>query len=221
MTLLRKTAMAAALLPLLASPVSAQRWHWDLGINGGYSWLTNMLGEDETLLTDGSGGSRIRFEGGWLVGSQLTYWAASRIGFRANFRYSDRDVVGNNISDFAFVDNVNLWGGTIDFMYRFKNPAAEFTRREILPYVALGAGMKWHNPGGDQFSCFDLQESKAWSCGPFTTGLPGAPVTFALAEQSVFAGLVGTGAWHAPGRSARRSTIRSSNPRSIWRHAWA
>jgi hypothetical protein len=65
--------------------------------------------------------------------------------------------------------------------------------------------MKWHNPGGDQFSCFDLQESKAWSCGPFTSGLPGAPVTFALGEQSVFAGLVGLGAdW----RLARNWAIR-------------
>lgn len=207
MRLVQKVALAAALLPLVATPVSAQRWKWDFGVNGGYSWLTNMLDEDQTGLSgDEIGGSKIRFDSGWLVGSQLGYWFGPSVGLRANFRYADRDVVGNNLDDFSFVDAVNLWGGTIDLMYRFKKPAAEYTGTEFLPYIALGAGLKWQNPGGDQFTCIDPEESDSFACGPFTTGLPAAARTFVVAEESQFAGLVGLGAdW----RVARNWSIRT------------
>lgn len=217
MRLFQKVALAAAFLPLVASPVSAQRWKWDVGINGGYSWMTNMLGEDQTLLSgDEVGGSKIRFEHGWLVGQQIGYWPWANVGFRTNFRYAERDIVGNNIDDFSFVDAVNLWGGTIDLLYRFKSPAAEYNGTEFLPYIAGGAGIKWHNPGGDEFNCVDLTEAESFTCGPFTTGLPGNPLTFALAENSVFTGLIGLGAdW----RVGRNWAIRTEISDQIFRPA--
>ena len=50
------------------------------------------------------------------------------------------------------------------------SPADEFTKMEVLPYLALGVGAKWHNPAGDAYTCRDTQENKTWSCAPFTVG---------------------------------------------------
>jgi hypothetical protein len=205
MKLFGKVALAAALVPLVAAPVSAQRWKADFGINGGYSWLTNFLGEEETGLTDAAG-SKIRFSSGWMAGSQLTYWPAAKFGLRANFRYADREINGDDFDDIAedlsLWESVNLWGGTIDLMFRFNEPAAEYNGMEFLPYLALGAGGKWHNPSNDRFTCTDLEESDAQTCAPFTTGTS----TFALAESRRFAGLIGLGAdW----RVARNWSLRT------------
>ncbi|MGH8647574.1 MAG: hypothetical protein ACREX4_25170, partial [Gammaproteobacteria bacterium] len=206
MKLFGKVALAALLLPLVASPLSAQRWKWDLGINGGYSWLTNMLDEEDTGLTDASGGSKIRFSSGGLLGSQITVWPGAKFGLRANFRYADRSIKGDDlddvIDDFSFVESVNLWGGTIDMMFRFKEPAPEYTGMEFLPYLALGAGAKWHNPSNDNFTCNDVGEGESFTCVPFTTG----GRTFALQETRRFAGLIGLGAdW----RLSRNFAIRT------------
>ena len=211
MKLFGKMALAAALLPLVASsPAAAQRWSWDFGVNGGYSWLTNFLDEEDTGLTDASGGSKIRFSSGWLTGAQLTYWPGSKFGLRANFRYADRSINGDDIDDtiedFSFVESVNLWGGTIDALIRFSEPAEEYTSMEFLPYLALGIGAKWHNPSGDQFECVDTSESESRTCAPFVTGAPGNARTWALGEERRLAGLIGLGAdW----RVARNWSIRT------------
>jgi hypothetical protein len=42
MKVLKNVALAAVLLPLAAAPLSAQRWKFDFGINGGYSWMSNF-----------------------------------------------------------------------------------------------------------------------------------------------------------------------------------
>jgi hypothetical protein len=79
-------------------------------------------------------------------------------------------------------------------MFRFKAPAEEYTKMEVLPYLALGVGGKWHNPGGDEFTCTDTEENKSWACVPFVTGLPLSSQTWALGEQKVLNGHLGLGA---------------------------
>src|SRR5687767_9546763 len=203
-----KLAVAAGMLSLVAAPVSAQAWKWDLGVNAGYSKFTNMLDQDQTTL-DGAG-SKVYFAPGILYGAQLTMWTGPKLGFRLNGRYASRDVKGNDLDDivdgFDFVEDVNLWAGTLDALFRFKAPAEEFTKMEMLPYLAIGAGLKWHNPGFDDFTCNDPEEDKSWTCGPFMTGIPGAPLQWAIGEQKVFVGHVGLGAdW----RLARNFALRT------------
>ena len=206
MKVLKNVALAVLLVPLAAAPLSAQRWKVDLGINGGYSWMSNFLKAEATGLAEDAPGSHLRFGPGWLVGTQLGYWFNDKIGIRANGRYADRPVEGNDLQDFNFIDHVNLWGATGDLMIRFVAPAEEYTKMEFLPYLALGGGLKWQNPAGDEFTCNNTQENKAFNCGPFITGLPNSPRTFVVDENSVFAGLIGLGAdW----RVARNFAIRT------------
>jgi len=210
MKVLGKVALAAVALSLVGrAPASAQAWKWDWGINGGYSWLSDVLDQSQTGVADASGGSSIYLDNGLLGGTQLTYWVGKNFALRANMRYTSRDLKGSDMgdaADFDFVENIHLWGGTIDGMLRFKGPADEYSGTEFLPYLAFGAGLKWHNPAGDRFTCNDATEGKSWSCAPFTTGIPATPKTWAFGEQKVFTGLVGLGAdW----RLSRNFAIRT------------
>jgi hypothetical protein len=146
-----------------------------------------MLGDDET----GVDGQDVRFDAGWLTGSQLTLWLSQRVGIRANMTYSDRPLV---MEDASITEHVNLWTGTGDLLFRFRAPNETWEGREFLPYIALGVGGKWHNPAGDDFTCQDQEENKLWTCQPYTvpTTDPDGPM-FALGEQKVLAGLVGVG----------------------------
>jgi hypothetical protein len=200
----RVIALAALLVPAVTAPVSAQAWKWDFGINGGYSWMTKLLDADQTGLADDAPGQNVKFANGFLVGSQLTFWPSSKIGLRANVRYGSRDIKGSDMpDDVDLVEDVNLWGGTGDLLFRFKSPASEFTKMEMLPYLALGVGAKWHNPGGDGFTCTDTVDNNAFACGPFTAGQ-----TFAIQEGKVITGLVGLGAdWRLSRGLALRTEI--------------
>jgi hypothetical protein len=170
----------------------AQSWKFDVGVNGGYSWITPMLGEEETGLPDGSAGSEVKFRPGWLVGAQIGYWFSPRFGLRLNGRYSDRPLTGTDLpDDFDFLTSVNLWGATADLMLRLKTPNEEYTGTEVLPYLALGAGAKWHNPGYDNFFCHE--PGKRYACGPFVTGGP-AGRGWVLGEENEIAGLAAIGA---------------------------
>src|SRR5690606_39674632 len=74
--LLRVAAVAAFVVPLLvASPASAQHYRVDFGLNGGYSWYSALLGDDQL----GGEDADVRFNANWLVGSQLTFWFTPRI----------------------------------------------------------------------------------------------------------------------------------------------
>ena len=191
----------ALLVPMVAAPVDAQSYRWDFGVNGGFSWYSAMLGSEETGLPDGSGADDVKFEAGWLTGAQIGYWVSPGFGLRLNGTYSERPVVSANMdlldpttdSD-DFFNNVNLWSGSLDLMFRLRQPNREWMGREILPYVALGLGGKWVNPAGDRYTCEDAEEGKTWSCQPFTP-VEGTQVgnTFALGEQKVIMGLVGLG----------------------------
>src|SRR5688572_1120939 len=180
----------ALLLPLVAGPVDAQNYRWDLGVNGGFSWYSKMLdGEDIT----GSTFESAKFKSGPLVGAQLGIWFTPRIGLRANFAYADRpvEVSFEDADDIEAIEHVNLWSGSGDLLFRFAEPNMDWAGTEFLPYVALGIGGKWINPAGDNFTCIEDGSVEDTSpCQPFTAG----NTTLALDEGSGLMGLLGLGA---------------------------
>jgi hypothetical protein len=202
--------MGALLLPLATVPASAQSWKVDWNVNGGYSHYSTMLNAENTGINSISDND-VKFKNGGLLGSQLTFWLGNKLGLRFNGTYADRPVVSSAYTLFSpaasGINHVNLWSGSADLMFRFASPAAEFTKMEVLPYLALGAGAKWHNPAGDNYTCNDTQESKSWACAPFTVQNGGTNGnSFALAEANSIMGLGGLGAdW----RLSRTIAIRT------------
>lgn len=183
MRMLVRVATAAALSAVVAAPVSAQFWRGDIGINGGGSWYSNLLSDVglENVGEDVHFGDRI----GWITGAQATFWATRRFGIRANATYSDAvlQATSNRISD-----NINLWSGSGDLLYRFASPREEFTGVEFLPYIAAGAGAKWINPAGHAADC------DGDSCLPFNLPvLDPDGLQLALLKSTRFMGLVGIG----------------------------
>jgi len=205
MRALHKGLLLAPLLAVFAtSSASAQAWKWDFGVNGGWSMYTASLDEEDTGLADETPGAEVMWGDGWILGSQLTYWFSHKMGLRLNGRWADRELDGSEIDETNWVTSTNLWGATADLMFRFKEPAAEFTSMEILPYLALGVGAKWHNGSEDQFTCNDGTNS--FNCSPFTTGGGVNRRGWAFGEENAVAGLIGLGAdW----RVARGFAIRT------------
>jgi hypothetical protein len=166
--------------------------------------FTSSLDEDDTGLPDEAGSAEVSWDDGLIYGAQLTYWLRPKLGLRLNGRYADRPLVGSEIENSEFVTSTNLWGATADLLFRFREPAAEFTGAEFLPYLALGIGAKWHNPSYDNFTCTDAGNS--YNCVPFVTG--GGSTNrrgWAVGEENAIAGLIGLGAdW----RLARRLALR-------------
>ena len=189
-------ALVALLLVSVGGPLTAQSWRGDLGINGGGSWYSPMLGGDQIDNTNGD----VRFRAGWLVGAQGTFWVTPRIGIRANGTYTDRALKqGNSFmgQDINLWNDVNLWSGTGDLMFRFKQPAATYHTGETLPYIALGLGEKWISPAGSG-SFFTANPTLSTT----TNGVPidaattvgAAGPAFFLPKQHVLMGLAGLGA---------------------------
>jgi hypothetical protein len=194
----RLVLVAALLIGLGPATASAQRWTADFGVNGGASWYSQLL-DDTNAPPEGA-----RFRAGWLVGSQLTFWPAERVGIRANFAYSERPLYMDSNSpqipglgeDNLLHGNVNLWSGSGDLLFRLASPSESWIGRETLPYVALGLGAKWMNAAGNPNTCGEYNCSAI-----FTAGVPvgTAPGTFpagtsALVDRSVLMGLIGLGA---------------------------
>jgi hypothetical protein len=186
MRMLGRVATAAALTAVVAGPAAAQHWRADFGLNGGFSYYTGMIPDDE-IGNDLS----VKFSPNWLLGTQLGFWITPRIGIRANGTFTDTDT---EVDDVVVHGNTNLWSLTGDLLFRFREPNETWMGSEFLPYLALGIGGKWHNTAGDHFQCNDEQETKVWACLPYTVpaGSPGSP-EFALGEQKVLAGLIGLG----------------------------
>jgi len=205
MSRIRVAALAVMLGMMVSAKAEAQRYRFDFGVNGGYSWFSKMLDEDETGISNFD----VKYKSGWLTGAQATWWVIPWLGVRANGTYAERDIkfdfddFDNDIIDGDIIDgdgilddfgDVNLWSGTGDLMFRFKKPREEWRGMEFLPYLALGAGVKWQNPGGDAFTIIDPVENKEWTGLPFTTGLTADSTnTFFLSESNSFLGLVGLG----------------------------
>jgi len=191
MRMLGRIAVTTALLvPVVAGPAAAQNYRWDIGVNGGYSWLSDLLDNDDMGLPAGSEfEDDVKFDSGWLLGAQLGFWAAPNIGLRLNGTYADRPTVWG---DQTVIDHVNLWSGSLDLLWRFRQPNTDWMGTEMLPYLALGLGGKWINPADDTFTCVDDGEDV--SCGQFTlddgTNVAGP---FGVPEQTRLMGLVGLG----------------------------
>jgi len=205
MRVLHKGLLLAPLLAVFAvQPAQAQAWKWDFGVNAGWSKFTAMLDEEDTGLGDDVPGAEVKWDGSWLVGTQLTYWAAPKLGVRLNGRYADRELEGSEIDETGWVTSTNLWGATLDLLIRFGEPAAEFAGMEVLPYVALGVGGKWYNGSEDQFTCDDGEDT--FNCSPWSTGGGVNRRGWAYGEDVSLAGLLGLGAdW----RLARTLVLRT------------
>lgn len=204
--------LGALLLPMATVPASAQSWKADWNINGGYSHYSSMLKAENSGISSASD-TDVKFKAGGLLGSQLTFWFGNKLGLRFNGTYADRPVTAKNYTLFSpgnsGIEHVNLWSGSADLMFRFASPAEEYTKMEMLPYLALGVGAKWHNPSGDNYTCNDTQDSKSWACAPFTvrSGTTNGN-TFALAEANSIMGLAGLGAdWRISRTIAIRTEI--------------
>lgn len=197
MRMLNRVGITAALLvSMVAAPAAAQNWRWDLGFNGGGSWYSDMLGDDVT----GSADDNAKFKAGWLAGSQLTIWVTPRIGIRANGTFSERPLTNSNDQDEGtyYWGDVNLWSGSGDLLFRFRQPNEDWMGSEFLPYLALGAGRKWINGASDPNICDDD------ACNVFTAGTN----TFGLVESSKWMGLVGLGGdWRLSPRMALRLEV--------------
>lgn len=184
------TAFAAAV------PLKAQNYRFDIGINGGGSTYSALL-DDQRL---GEGTENVKFRENWLTGAQATLWITPMIGIRANGTYTDTEL---KQGDLVFANDVNLWSGSGDLMFRFKRPRDTWQGFEALPYVALGAGAKWVNPAGDRYFVTN-GDGESVSGVPFgcTAGVcfgPGGVPTaasnvFFLREKTSFMGLGGLGA---------------------------
>lgn len=206
MRLLARVVPVFLLLGLLpASSALAQQWKWDFGINAGYALYSSVLGEDETGQADDTPFAEVGWENGFLFGTQLGYWFGPKLGLRANLRYADRPLSGSDAPETSqdFITSTNLWGATLDLLYRFTTPREEYLGMEVHPYFALGLGGKWINPAEDQFECSFGGETD--SCGPFVT--PGNRA-WALQEDASIAGLIGLGAdWRISRSFALRTEI--------------
>lgn len=166
-----------------AGPASAQSYWFDLGVNGGFSLHTPMVDDGVGNVTGAT-----KFGTGWLVGGQLTIWPWDRVGLRANFNYADRTLEAD---DEIWPSN-NLYSGSGDLVFRFRAPNETWQGAETLPFLALGAGIKWINPSGDDFICYDTSRNEFWSCVPFNQG---GGATAAVGEwKESWMGLIGIGA---------------------------
>lgn len=218
MTFVRKVAVLGALLvPMATTPASAQTWKWDWNINAGYSFFNEILEGSDAGLTAGEN-KDVKFKSGGLLGTQITFWPSSRVGIRANGTYADRPLVTDDWTMTSpansGINNVNLWSASGDLLFRLATPRAEYSGMEVLPYIALGLGAKWHNPAGDNYTCNDTIEGKTFACAPFSiTGGTAGSNTFALAEANTLMGLAGLGAdW----RFSRNMAIRTEIGDRIW-----
>ncbi len=205
MRLASKVALVGTLLlPVAAAPAAAQSWKWDLTLGGGYSWFNNNIDQDHApgLADDDA----IGFGSAPFLPRLCGFWPSQRIGLRANATYADTDFENDAAT---YVGTVNLWSGTGDLLFRFRQPAEEFTSMELLPYLALGVGAKWVNPAGTGATCTDTEEGEDFECSTFDA----AGTRFALAKATTLMGLVGLGAdW----RLARNIGLRTEVGDRIW-----
>lgn len=173
-----------------APPVQGQTWKFDIGVNGGGSWWTTLADEDEL------GSGKAAFATSWLVGAQATGWLWPRVGLRLNFPYEDRALEARDGEFFAgeegALDHVNIWGPSLDLLFRLKQPATDFVRGEWLPYIAVGGGIRYVNPAGDRYIAIDEVNAEYWAGVPFGMAEAGADTLF-LSELSTAMGLVGLG----------------------------
>lgn len=152
-------ALAVAVTGLFgAAPADAQDfpgYRFDLGINGGFAWYSDIL--DDTHLGDAQNDNDVKFESGWILGANATYWATPMFGIRANGTYSERplvlgsfDELDANDEDNDLMEDVNLWSASGDLMFRPMAEGLRFGRLASMPFLALGVGVKSINIAGEE-----------------------------------------------------------------------
>src|SRR5262245_37737655 len=98
MNVLHRAAITMAIaLPLGAVPLTAQKYHWDFGVNGGYSWLTgdlfdrndfNFINDGVTTIVTDVNRNNFGLDNGGTAGATLGYWFGDgRFGLRGNFAW--------------------------------------------------------------------------------------------------------------------------------------
>lgn len=241
MQFLRRAAVAIVLMLLATVPTAAQNYRWDFNVNGGWTGFTKSFDGNDIFVDDfdndifGDFGN-LKLGSSWIVGSQLGYWFLPWLGLRANGAYTDTDF-GNGRN---FADDINVWNGTGDLMFRFKRPRRNWEGLEFLPYAAGGLGATWINPAGDRFFeadniDIDIIDDRIEvdgrsgvpivctinGCfGPDTPGFPGignpevGQRTFFLREATRFTGLIALG---TDVRVARNFAIRLEVGDRIWK----
>lgn len=190
-------------------PAAGQTWKFDVGVNGGGSYWTSFAEE-------ATGAGTAAFKTSWLVGAQATAWFWPRVGLRLNFPYEDRGVEGRDADLLApdDIDHINIWGPTLDLLFRLKRPSESFVKGEFLPYLAVGGGIRYVNPAGDGYLALDLPNDEFWTGVPFNWQGSTADTMF-LSELSTGMGLVALGAdWRMSPRTALRFELgdRISKP---------
>jgi hypothetical protein len=174
-----------------AAPADAQDYpdyRLDIGVNGGFSGYTASL--DENHLNDEESA---RFELGWILGSQVTFWVTPSFGIRANGGYSERNFTMGGFFDAGdpeLVKDVNMWTLTGDLMWRPLPDGYMLGSIESTPYLTGGIGAKYFDAAGE-FLLFGSEGSDDEVRGvAFTTP---ANSQYALAEEWQLAGRIGVG----------------------------
>ncbi len=195
--MMKQTLLAAGAVAMVglfsATPANAQErpdYRLDFGVNGGYAWYTDALDVDAAQTNN----NNVKFESGWLVGSQLTWWATDRVGIRANGTYTERPLVKGSWDELDpttdsndLIEDVNLWTGSGDLLFRLTSGNSAIGR----PYLALGAGAMWYNPAGDKVVNPTSTDAKTGEL----VDVPGTggTRTVALLEKPKFMGLAALG----------------------------
>ncbi len=172
---------AALLTFALAAQAAAQNWRYDLGVGVGGAYRTASLGSDQIT----GGAENMKFAPGVFGYAQAGFRLLPRLGLRADGVLGPTSFKqGSN----TLASGVKLWGLTGDLLFRLKEPAAQYTGTEVLPYIAAGAGVRWVRPKNDL-------------SGPLfgDTVHSGARVAsgsqlFLLRSEETFMGLLGLGA---------------------------
>jgi peptidoglycan-associated lipoprotein len=194
------TIVAVVVTIVAAGPLAAQKYRMDLGVNGGSSWYSAALSAADIGSSSSTGS--IKFGPNWLLGAQTTVWLprmlfVPRVGVRANFSYTDTDLEQTLASSGKTLlhGDINLWSGTGDLVLGMKSPEETWAGPEFLPFLALGGGLKWVNPAGndarltnsdgDEFSGLPITCLNG-ACTAATSNPPGGTGTGQIAGRRSF-----------------------------------
>lgn len=129
--------IAAVATALAVVPAHAQTGSGSLGLFGSFmrgGELAELEVADEDV-------TELRLDDGFAGGASLEFWLgdARRWGFRADGSYADTGF--DPVFEFAGTNDVNVWMGDANLMFR---PWAAQQDRWFLPFLSLGAGaMHW------------------------------------------------------------------------------
>ncbi len=131
-TTLRGMLGALAALALVAGPAAAQSWPVELGANVGGAWRTASI--------EPSTGDKVKLGTGLMGDAQLGIRLLPMLRLRADGVFGRAPVKLGSTTQW---NKVNLWSASGDLLFALRQPAAEFTKTEVLPYIAVGAGARW------------------------------------------------------------------------------